>query len=386
MRAVVAGGIATFPVGGVAWDYGQYAVGLERLGFEVYYLEDTGLVAYDAPRREYSEDPTYGIGFLQRSLATLSPSLADRWHVRTADGRTYGMDPANLTEIVAGADLFLNVSGLCLLRNEYMRCTCKVLIDTDPGWNHFVNYPRWDAYPGWQGTHGFRGHDHFFTYAERMGKANCALPTLGLSWQPTRPPAVPDCWPQAPAGERWTTVLSWDNYQGPIEHEGMTYGSKEMEFRRVEDLPSRTLASLEVAAGGVRPPCERWRSLGWSVVDSTAISETAESYRDYILGSRGEFSVAKNVYVATRSGWFSCRSVCYLAAARPVVVQDTGFSDLIPTGHGLLAFSTPEEAASEIAAVEADYPAHRNAARELARTHFDAHLVLSEMLNRIGLG
>jgi hypothetical protein len=148
MRAVVAGGIATFPVGGVAWDYGQYAVGLERLGFEVYYLEDTGLVAYDAPRREYSEDPTYGIEFLQRSLATLSPSLADRWHVRTADGRTYGMDPANLTELVAGADLFLNVSGLCLLRNEYMRCTCKVLIDTDPGWNHFVNYPRWDAYPG----------------------------------------------------------------------------------------------------------------------------------------------------------------------------------------------------------------------------------------------
>jgi hypothetical protein len=385
MKAVVAGGIATYPVGGVVWDYGQYALGLERLGFEVYYLEDTGLVAYDAPRREYNEDPTYGIGFLQRSLANLSPSLTDRWHVRTADGRTYGMEPAILAELMAGADLFLNVSGLCLLRNEYMRCVRKVLIDTDPGWNHFINYPRWDANPGWQGTYGFRGHDHFFTYAERMGKANCALPTLGLSWQPTRPLVVRDCWPQASAGERWTTVLTWDNYRGPIEHKGRTYGSKEVEFKRVEDLPSRTLVSLEVAAGGTQPPCERWRSLGWSVVDSTAVSDTAETYRDYILGSRGEFSVAKNVYVATRSGWFSCRSVCYLAAGRPVVVQDTGFSELIPTGLGLLAFSTPEEAVSGIATVEADYPAHQAAARELASTHFDADLVLSEMLDRIGL-
>ena len=385
MKAVVAGGIATYPVGGVVWDYGQYALGLERLGFEVYYLEDTGLVAYDAPRREYNEDPTYGIGFLQRSLANLSPSLTDRWHVRTADGRTYGMEPAILAELMAGADLFLNVSGLCLLRNEYMRCVRKVLIDTDPGWNHFINYPRWDANPGWQGTYGFRGHDHFFTYAERMGKANCALPTLGLSWQPIRPLVVRDCWPQASAGERWTTVLTWDNYRGPIEHKGRTYGSKEVEFKRVEDLPSRTLVSLEVAAGGTRPPCERWRSLGWSVVDSTAVSDTAETYRDYILGSRGEFSVAKNVYVATRSGWFSCRSVCYLAAGRPVVVQDTGFSELIPTGLGLLAFSTPEEAVSGIATVEADYPAHQAAARELASTHFDADLVLSEMLDRIGL-
>ena len=385
MKAIVAGGIATYPVGGVVWDYGQYALGLERLGFEVYYLEDTGLVAYDAPRREYNEDPTYGIRFLQRSLANLSPSLTDRWHVRTADGRTYGMEPAILAELMAGADLFLNVSGLCLLRNEYMRCVRKVLIDTDPGWNHFINYPRWDANPGWQGTYGFRGHDHFFTYAERMGKANCALPTLGLSWQPTRPLVVRDCWPQASAGERWTTVLTWDNYRGPIEHKGRTYGSKEVEFKRVEDLPSRTLVSLEVAAGGTQPPCERWRSLGWSVVDSTAVSDTAETYRDYILGSRGEFSVAKNVYVATRSGWFSCRSVCYLAAGRPVVVQDTGFSELIPTGLGLLAFSTPEEAVSGIATVEADYPAHQAAARELASTHFDADLVLSEMLDRIGL-
>jgi hypothetical protein len=295
------------------------------------------------------------------------------------------MEPAILAELMAGADLFLNVSGLCLLRNEYMRCVRKVLIDTDPGWNHFINYPRWDANPGWQGTYGFRGHDHFFTYAERMGKANCALPTLGLSWQPTRPLVVRDCWPQASAGERWTTVLTWDNYRGPIEHKGRTYGSKEVEFKRVEDLPSRTLVSLEVAAGGTQPPCERWRSLGWSVVDSTAVSDTAETYRDYILGSRGEFSVAKNVYVATRSGWFSCRSVCYLAAGRPVVVQDTGFSELIPTGLGLLAFSTPEEAVSGIATVEADYPAHQAAARELASTHFDADLVLSEMLDRIGL-
>jgi hypothetical protein len=343
MRAVVTGMIATYPVGGVVWDYGQYALGLERLGFEVTYLEDTGLPTYDPEQGTYGDDPSYGVAFLEHSLAELSPLLGGRWHFRAADGRTFGLPAPAVVEAVAGADLFLNVSGSCLLRDEYMACRHKVLIDTDPGYNHFVNYPRWDANPGWQGTHGYRAHDSFFTYAERLGRPDCPLPDLGLPWRPTRPPVVPDCWAPEPPGERWTTVMTWDNFRRPIEHSGVTYGTKEREFGRVERLPARVRAGypFEVAVGGADPPRSRWRELGWSVIDSHPVSRTAGGYRSYLQRSRGEFSVAKNVYVATRCGWFSCRSVCYLAAGRPVVLQNTGFSEVLPTGRGAAGLLGP---------------------------------------------
>jgi hypothetical protein len=385
MKAVVTGAIATFPVGGVAWDYGQYALGLERLGFDVYYLEDTGLLTFDPLKGEYGEDAEYGVRFLQESLAALSPSLGRSWRFCASDGRSYGMDAKAFADVLGEAGLFLNVSGLSLLRDEYMRCPRKILIDTDPGWNQFVTFPKWDAKPGWLGTHGYRGHDYFFTYAERVGQPDCPLPSLGLDWHPTRPPVVLDCWGAAEPGQTWTTVMSWDNYQRPIEYDGVTYGSKEAEFARIETLPSRVAAPLELAVGGVRPPMERLRNQGWSVIDSVQISQTAQSYRSYIERSRGEFSVAKNVYVATRSGWFSCRSVCYLAAGRPAVVQDTGFSERIPTGEGLLAFSGLEEAQQAIERVECDYDRHSQAARALAREHFAAERVLSELIDQIGL-
>jgi hypothetical protein len=386
MRAVVTGMIASYPVGGVAWDYGQYALGLERLGFEVYYLEDTGWQTYDPVAGRYGSDPTYAVRFLGESLAGLSPTLGRRWHFRNMDGRTYGIAAAEVAEVVAGADLFLNVSGGTLLRDEYMPCRRKVLIDSDPGWNHFRNYPRWDANPNWNGSHGYRAHDFFFTYAERIGRPGCALPLLGLDWKPTRPPVVRDCWRPEPPGDTWTTVMTWKNFAETIEYGGVVYGTKEMEFARVEELPRRIGARMEVAVGGADPPRQRWRDLGWSVLDSQAVSVTPNDYRSYIARSRGEFSVAKNVYVATRSGWFSCRSVCYLAAGRPVVVQDTGFSEFLPTGRGLFAFSDLEGAVRAVEAVESGYASHQEAAREVARAHFDSDRVLGDLLGRVGLG
>jgi hypothetical protein len=385
MKAVVAGMIASYPVGGVAWDYGQYALGLERLGFEVYYLEDTGWQTYDPVTGCYGDDCSYAVRFLGETLAQLSPALGRRWHLRNMDGRAFGIPAEEFAEVVAGADLFLNVSGGTLLRDEYMLCRRKVLIDTDPGWNHFRNYPRWDANPVWHGSRGYRAHDHFFTYAERIGRPVCVLPSLGIDWKPTRSPVVRDCWRAEPPGDTWTTVMTWKNFAETITRDGVVYGTKEMEFGRVEELPRRTRARLEVAVGGADPPRERWRSLGWSVVDSQSVSVTPDDYRSYIQRSRGEFSVTKNVYAATESGWFSCRSVCYLAAGRPVVVQDTGFSDFIPTGRGLFAFTDIEGAARGINAVEADYPAHQEAAREMARTYFDSDRVLGELLSRVGL-
>jgi hypothetical protein len=326
------------------------------------------------------------VQFLSRSLAALSPTLGSHWHFRDMQGRFYGVARDEFCRIVVGADLFLNVSGGTLLRDEYMANPCKVLIDSDPGWNHFVNYPRWDAHPGWQGTHGYRGHDHFFTYAERIGQPDCVLPSLGISWRPTRPVVVMDCWqPQLP-GATWTTVLTWNNFREPVEYQGRRYGTKELEFPKVEELPTRLPdVALELAVGGSAPPLDRWRQRGWRVVDSHGVSGTLDQYRDYIQQSRGEFSVAKNLYTATRSGWFSCRSVCYLAAGRPVVVQDTGFSEFLPVGQGLMAFSCPDEAVEGLRAIERDYGFHQAAAREVAHEYFAAPRVLTRLLEGVGL-
>jgi len=377
--------IASYPVGGVFWDYAQYAMGLERLGFEVYYLEDTGWEAYDPATGSYGTDYTYGVTFLKESLETLSRTLLDRWHVRGMDGTIYGMTEIEMIEVVAEADLFLNVSGSCLLRDAYLLSRRKAIIDTDPGWNHFVNYPNWDANPGWQESHGFRAHDYFFTYAERIGQSDCVLPDFGLDWRPTRPPVVLDYWQSAPPGETWTTVMTWDNFRRPIDFGGRTYGTKELEFVKVEALPRDVRSMMEIAVGGATAPRDRLRSAGWSVIEAKDVSRTAETYRTYIEQSRGECSVAKNVYVATKSGWFSCRSVCYLAAGRPVVVQDTGFSEFLPVGDGLLAFATLDDAVERIAAVEADYAAHSAAAREVARSAFASDRVLGELLREVGL-
>ena len=384
--AVVTGMIATYNVGGVAWDYGQYALGLERLGFDVYYLEDTGWEAYDPRIGDYGSDYSYGVEFLRRELELLSPSLATRWHVRGMDGETHGMATDDLVAVVADAEVFLNVSGASLVRQEYVPSRRKVLIDTDPGWNHFRNYKLWDLEEKhWYGTAGWRAHDHFFTYAERIGQPGCRLPAMGLDWMTTRPPVVLDRWRSRGPGAAWTTVMTWDNFREPIEHEGELYGTKELEFGKIETLPSSIDIPLEVAVGGSLPPIDRWRDLGWSVRESASISRTADDYRAYIEASRGELSVAKNVYVATASGWFSCRSCCYLAAGRPVVVQDTGFSEIIPTGDGLLAFSTLDDARRALLAVEADYEHHQDAARRLAERYFRAETVLEHLLQRIGV-
>jgi hypothetical protein len=388
MIAVVTGMIATHPVGGVAWDYGQYLLGLHELGFEVYYLEDTGFPSYsfDPAIDGYVEDPRDGLEFLRESLGVLNPAFLNCWHFRDYRGQTHGLSLDEIRGVVAKADILLNVSGSCILREPYRACRRRVLIDTDPGFNHFVNYPRRDKMARVTWDEGFRGHDRFFTYATRLGEADCPLDNFGLEWLPTRPPVVMSCWQAKPPGEAWTTIMMWKNYGKSISHGGHSYGSKEREFTRFEPVPQNVDSNFEIAVNYQKkhePPLERWKERGWSVKDGRIVSRTAETYREYVESSRGEFSVAKHVYVATRCGWFSCRSVCYLAAGRPVVVQDTGFRGQVPTEAGLLAFSTYEEAVGALKRVEADYVAHQRAAVELARSVFSSDRVLKEMMERI---
>ena len=178
--------------------------------------------------------------------------------------------------------------------------------------------------------------------------------------------------------------MTWQNFSEAIEYQGQTYGTKEAEFHHIEALPKVIARPLEVATGGATAHHMRLRKMGWSVVDSHGVSETAGAYRSYVQGSRGELSVAKNVYAATRSGWFSCRSTCYLAASRPVVVQDTGFSRYVPVGLGLMAFTSHEEAHEAIVSVEAEYVRHQRAAREIANEYFHSDRVLGDILGDLG--
>ena len=259
MKAVVTGMIANYAVGGVAWDYGQYALALERLGFDVYYLEDTGTPVYDPTRGEYGDDCTFATAFLENSLLRLSPRLGKQWRFVNADGRAFGLDDASFRDVLRDAELFLNVSNSALMRDEYMQCRRRVLIDTDPGLNQFHNYPKWDASPGWLGTHGWRAHEWFFTYASQLGREDCPLPDFRLPWQHTRPPAVLDAWQTAqPSGPAWTTVMTWKNFPKLIQHGGRSYGAKEFEFPKFEGIPlCMRDTSFEVAVDGNETPRER---------------------------------------------------------------------------------------------------------------------------------
>ncbi len=386
MKVVVTGMIANYGVGGVAWDYGQYALGLERLGYEVYYLEDTGEMPYDPNRGDVSADYTHATAFLTQSLATMSPTLTQRWRIVGYDGRGYGLGADAFAAVLREAVLFLNVSGSALMRDEYVACRNRVLIDTDPAWNHFRNYPKWDASPGWQGTHGWRAHEHFFTFAVRLGQPDCPLPDFGLTWHPTRPLVVRDCWqPPGPPGSHWTTIMSWNTYAKGLEHAGRTYGAKEREFPKIERVPALSGLPCAVSVASHAAPREQWQAAGWTIRDAHADSATVARYRDFIFASRGELSVAKNAYVDTHCGWFSCRTVCYLAAGRPAVVQDTGFADRYDCGEGLIAFSTTEEAVAGLTTIEQNHARHARAAAACVIRHFDAPVVLGEILEVVGL-
>jgi hypothetical protein len=384
VKAIVTGLIGSYPLGGVAWDYGQYLLGLERLGFEVVYLEDSGFDLYDPRSRSYGAEAGYAVDFIQATLGFLLPGGCP-WHLRGPDGRTYGITPERVLDEIATADIFLNVSNSALLRPDYLLSKRKVMIDTDPGWNQFVALPKWDTGAGWDEVVSFRAHDTFFSYAEAFSTPGCTLPTLGVEWLPTRPPVVTDLWHSDGRGANWTTVMNWESYPLSIDVDGRHYGGKSSEMLAVVGLPEIVDVPLELAVDG-KAPLDLLARNRWRVVNAPDVSADPASYQAYIQGSRGEFSIAKNVYVATGSGWFSCRSVCYLAAGLPVVLQDTGYSSFIETGEGLLAWGDIGEAKVALERVETDYETHRRAAQELATRYFSADVVLGDLLARAGVG
>jgi hypothetical protein len=346
LRIAVTGLAATYPFGGVFWDYLQYPLGFHRLGHDVLYLEDTGRWVYDPNVHTFTEDGRSNANALAGVIQMLEPELADRWFVRDAAGQTYGQSPERVKEFCRSADLFIHVSASCWMRDEYFAANRVAFIDSDPIYTQ-------SAVPYYlDGTvtdlarsqvDMLRQHHIHFTFAENIGAADCRVPTELFNWVPTRQPIVLDCFKQhVPVESRrkiLTTVASWEpNEKGPTVN-GVMYCGKSVEFNKFIGLAARSSLPLEVAMSG-KAPRDALRAAGWKIREAFEISADPWAYRNYLADSLGEWSVAKNAYVASRSGWFSCRTACYLALGVPAIVQDTGFTKFIPAGEGVLAFNT----------------------------------------------
>lgn len=368
MKIVLAGIIARYPFGGVAWCSLMYLLGLRRLGHDVFYVEDTGECVYDLDRNTISEDPGYG---LRHIADTLAPhGLADAWTFVNYDGRDYGAGRERLRRACAEADLFVNLSGgTWFWRDEYAAVPRKVFIDSDPAFTQLA-LAKGDA---WY-VEFFRGFDRLFTFGANVGTTASPLPTGGFVWRHTWQPVVIDEWATdgPPRDRRFTTVMTWQ-----IKSFADIGGNKDVEFLKFIDLPARVGDRFALSVNG---PHDLLREHGWQTRDAMPLSRTAASYREFVRGSYAEFGVAKHTYVASHSGWFSDRTECYLAAGRPAVVQDTGWSAHVPAGEGVLAFTTPDEAVDAIARVDADYAVHARRAREIAAAHFDASRVLTRLI------
>lgn len=400
LRVIVFGIIGRTPVAGVIWQALHYLEGFRRLGFDVYYVEDTGTWPYHPEKNTITDDCSYTVETLARIMNDCG--FAGRWaYVSATEGRhCYGLSESSVRSLFEQADVLINLTASTVLRDEHLDVPVRVYLETDPV------LPQIEIAKG-NKTYldSLTAHTHHFSYGENLGAPDCAVPVEHFRYFATRQPVVLDWWNAAPAPaatSSYTTIANWRQSGKDFEWQGQRYTwSKHHEFRKLLDLPHRTAQSLELALAlrsGAIDGRSAWEALdgedaeavrllrchGWRVVNALDFAELS-SYRDYIVRSRGEFTVAKDQNVRMRSGWFSDRSACYLAAGRPVITQETGFSKFLPCGEGLFAFVTMEDILSALERIGADEAKHRRAARAIAEEYFKAETVLRKMIDDLGL-
>ncbi len=368
MKIVLAGIVARYPFGGVTWCSLMYLLGLRALGHEVLYIEDTGECVYDPERDEISTDPSYGTRYIHDALEPFG--LGDRWSFVNYDGTYHGLSREAVRAFCSDADLFVNLSGgSWFWRDEYAAIPRRVFVDSDPVFTQLAIAKGEPWYVDF-----FRGFDRLFTFGANIGTQASDVPTGEFEWRHTWQPVVTELWrpTEGPTRDRFTTVMTWKT-----ESFADVDGNKDREFLGFLDLPAQTHARFELAVNG---PMELLAEHGWAPIEAMGVSRSLWEYRDFIQSSKAEFGIAKHAYVSRRSGWFSDRTECYLAAGRPALVQDTGWTDHLPAGMGLVAFSTVEEALEGLRRIECDYQAHAEAAARIASDHFDATRVLPRFL------
>jgi hypothetical protein len=371
------------PLAGIAWQAIHYLVSLEQLGYRAWYVEDGGANPFDPRANSVAMACDYNVSYLRRAMECIG--LGQRWSYWDAihDVR-YGLTHRQVCALYARADALINLCGATRLREEHLSCPVRIMIDTDPVYEQ-IKYATAD-----QASRAYlEAHTHFFTYGENLGAEDCPVPLSGIPWHSTRPPVDVSLWPKP--GDKppcFTTIGTWENKGKNIEFNGSRYvWSKHVNFLQYLDLPKlRPTSCFRLA---MLAPNDRVRSAvtngGWSLVDPRPLSADMLRYRDFITHSRGEFTVAKDIYVRPNSGWFSDRSVCYLAAGRPVVTMRTGFSKFYPVGRGLFEYSSHEEALAAVDAIAADYHGHSRAAQDLAREYFASDRVVGSLLAGAGL-
>ena len=370
---------ARYPLAGVMWQLLHHLIGFRQLGIDVYYIEDScGEWLYDPYINDLTADPNRNLKFLADTLGAYGFQEHWAFFFDRARQQHYGMEPQRALELLTDADAVVNLCGATHPRDQLLRNRCLVYLETDPG-DNAVRRPEFMA-----------AHKLHFTYAYNIGASDCILPTGSIHWHRTRPPVLLDQWhpgtgPAEPT--TFSTVGTWQNKGHDIQIGGDTYHwSKHLNFRKLLEVPRRTGQPMQLATDlNSGPDYERAVGGGFKILPAVPMSLNLDSYRQYISASRGEFTAAKDLPVRTRSGWFSDRSACYLAAGRPVITQRTGYEKFIPTGVGLLGFDDADEAAEAVRAVNADYANHVKTAREIAYEYFDAMKLLDEIAQASGL-
>jgi hypothetical protein len=382
---IVLGAMSKMPLAGIAFITLQYLMGLKRLGFDTYYVEAHARTPSMFMKDKNEDTSLWAAGFIAEMMRRFDLG-DDRWafHALHADGQVYGMSAEALQRLYDDAEFIFNLHGSTVPRPEHYRTGRLVYVGTDPV-EHEV-----DIHNGVRETIEYlEPHATFFTWGENHGHADCGVPTSDrFTFIPTRQPIVMDLWApfrDAPA-DTFTTIANWRQPWRPVTLNGEVYHwSKHLEFLKFIDLPLRCDQAFELSLSGLEDEHRHLlQANGWSVRESLGFTTDVDAYREYIGQSRGEFTVAKDQNIRLRSGWFSDRSASYLACGRPVITQETGFSNILPTGEGLFAFSTMDEIEEAIGRINADYEDHCAAASRIAREWFDYRVVLPAMLDHLG--
>jgi hypothetical protein len=381
-RVIVAGAIETHPLSGAGntWAFLQYVLGFRRLGFETYYVEE--LDPQDCIDDNWNR-ASFNASANARHFRALMEKFKLLGHgslLESGGPGHVGLSLAEVESLARDVDLLVNISGRLSFESILGAVRRRLYLDMDPGYTQL-----------WQEQYGvdmhLRGHDIHVTVGLNLGEPDCPLPACGIRWKKTLPPVVLDEWNTTqPPGKSYSTVADWRGFN-PVEWRGIWYGQKADEFRRIIDLPRRVPAPLELCLfiHPDEPDRVELERHGWRIASPTLHAATTDAYRDYIVGSRGEFTAVKSGYAAGRTGWFSDRSACYLAAGRPVVMQDTGVGAYLPTGSGLLTFRDIDGAVDAVEQVETAYAKHAAAAASLAREFLDSDRVLSRLLRLAGV-
>jgi hypothetical protein len=369
MKIVVAGTIGRSGLGGQAWASLQYLLGFRALGHDVFYLEDCGKSSwvYNWEKTEWTTDLDYPAEYVRSCLDPYGLP----WIYRTDEGSRGAALDAFL-QFCATADLLImRAVPLWVWREEYSAPKRRAFIDVDPGFTQI------SIANGDEGlAQGVDRCERHFTVGQKIGNPGCAAPGARGPWLKTLPPVFLPEWPFADTdATHFTTIVRWQGFK-EVTFQGRSYGQRNAEFPKLQDLPRRTRQPFRVAQMGVDP--KTLEAHGWEVVPGEIISQTPQSYREFIQQSRGELGIPKHGYVAMRGGWISDRSVCYLASGRPVVIEDTGAE--VGGGDGFVAFTDADSALAAIDKVNSEYKKHRLAARQLAQHVFATEKVLPKFL------